>query len=211
MTKGRKAVYGKELEAELVTSLKGYQQTAEDRRDRIRNGQTDDDDCFISMNVNDLGQRKIKAKLEILRGDGMREFDALLNLKDGSDTGAEWVYTKHGSAWHMPDGSWVSNEKDLLTPDGEPTNAKYLKTKFGFSYLTPDGTWINAGVKDVTLEKKGYKRGDGSVTLASLGYKRGRVRKPAWVRNAGGGGGGMAGAMNITWEYFESGINYKTG
>lgn len=91
----------------------------------------------------------------------------------------------------------LSEFEVLLNLDGTIASDNLCKTRFGYAYRVVDRfgevKWVNPGVKEKTLEKKGYR----------LGY----VEKPAWAYITGSGKG-LAGVGSAYVEVFPSDTNY---
>ena len=95
--------YGKKLLKSLKDSLKHNEETRKERFKRIGNGETDIDDCFVSMRVNEMSDQTIDSKIAILENKGLYEFDTLLDIKTNEDTGARVVNGAYGLCWRLSD------------------------------------------------------------------------------------------------------------
>lgn len=62
--------YGKELIEELEREIKLYEETMSRRWDRINNGETDQEDCFVSMRVEERGRDLAKDKIKLIKDGG---------------------------------------------------------------------------------------------------------------------------------------------
>lgn len=116
--------YGKELIEELEREIKLYEETMSRRRDRINNGETDQEDCFVSMRVEERGRDLAKDKIKLIKDGGCDWFVEYATL-DGVLVNAKWCrcksYTGYGHTSklriEMPDGTvkWTqaTTEKGL--------------------------------------------------------------------------------------------------
>ena len=100
--------YGVELIKELEDSIALTQKCIRERQDRIDNGQTDEDDCFISIRCDDRELQLCKDKIELIKDGGTAWFREYATL-DGQLIKARWCNTRFGSSLRavMPDGSVV--------------------------------------------------------------------------------------------------------
>ena len=124
--------YVKNLLKSLKDSLKHNEESRKERWKRIGNGETDIDDCFVSMRVNEMSDQTIDSKIAILENKGLYEFDTLLDIKTNEDTGAKVVNGAYGLCWRLSD-EYV-----------EKTGCKQF---------------ISIAKKESTYSKKGLKRG----------------------------------------------------
>tara|TARA_Y100000593_G_scaffold95130_1_gene200451 strand:- start:17894 stop:18400 length:507 start_codon:yes stop_codon:yes gene_type:complete len=124
--------YGAKLLKSLKDSLNQNEETRNERWKRIGNGETDIDDCFVSMRANEMSDEKIETKIAILENKGLYEFDTLLDIKTNEDTGAKVVNGAYGLCWRLSD--------------------EYVKK-------TGCKQFISIAKKESTYAKKGVKRG----------------------------------------------------
>lgn len=104
--------YGKELIEELEREIKLYEETMSRRWDRINNGETDQEDCFVSMRVEERGRDLAKDKIKLIKDGGCDWFVEYATL-DGVLVNAKWCrcksYTGYGHTSklriEMPDGT----------------------------------------------------------------------------------------------------------
>ena len=111
--------YGEELKAEVLKT-KARMQEALDRRDeRIANWETDEDDCFLSIRVEQNAISECNMQLKILDTDGTEEFEAVFD-ENGSEVRVRNVNTKYG--WKVVgNGVWANSRKALLKKTGWTT------------------------------------------------------------------------------------------
>lgn len=100
--------YGTELIKALEEEIKMDQKAISDRFDRINNGQTDWDDCFISQRCEERSINVNKDKIALIRDGGCAWFTEYATL-DGQVVKARWCDTRYGRSLRaeMPDGSVV--------------------------------------------------------------------------------------------------------
>lgn len=101
-------VYGEELIKRLESDIEGYKKTISDRIDRINEGVTDWDDCFISQRCESRGMELCKSKIELIRNGGTAWFTEYATL-DGILVDAHWCNTKYGYSLRvkMPNGQVI--------------------------------------------------------------------------------------------------------
>lgn len=106
-------VYGKELVAQLQSEIALMKKTANERWERINDGMTDIDDCFISMRCEDRGISNNEAKIRLIENGGTDWFVEYATL-DGHLVNAHWCDTKYGYKLRvvMPDGQVVWTASD---------------------------------------------------------------------------------------------------
>lgn len=101
-------VYGQELINRLERDIDLNKKAISDRIDRINQGLTDIDDCFISQRCEERGIRNAEDKIRLIKDGGCSWFREYATL-DGTLVNAHWCNTKFGSSLRaeMPDGSVV--------------------------------------------------------------------------------------------------------
>lgn len=100
--------YGIDLIMELEQQNAILRASVSDRLDRIAEGMTDMDDCFISDRVESRGISNNEEKIALIREGGCAWFREYATL-DGQLVEAKWCETRFGSSLRvvMPDGSVV--------------------------------------------------------------------------------------------------------
>lgn len=100
--------YGKELIEQLEGEIALMQESISNRIDRINDGMTDWDDCFISQRCEDRGISNNKDKIALIKDGGCAWFLEYATL-DGKLIDTKWVKTQYGYSLRakMPDGSVV--------------------------------------------------------------------------------------------------------
>lgn len=100
--------YGMELVEQLEREIARNQKAISDRIDRIMDGSTDWDDCFISQRCEERGIDNNREKIQLIKDGGCAWFEEYATL-DGVLVNARWCNTKFGSSLRaeMPDGSIV--------------------------------------------------------------------------------------------------------
>lgn len=109
-------LFGADLAASVERELARLKESAKDRDERIMQGLTDEDDCFISMRVNLESQAECHMQLKILAGDGLMDYDAIFDA-DGKEVDARWVNTRYGARF-VGRGVFASSVKALLKKTG---------------------------------------------------------------------------------------------
>lgn len=100
--------YGKELIEQLERENEMLQKSISERIDRINDGLTDIDDCFISDRCESRGIQTNKEKIELIKEGGCAWFREFATL-DGQLVNARYCKTQWGYSLRaeMPDGSVV--------------------------------------------------------------------------------------------------------
>lgn len=100
--------YGQELIQELEREIEVLQKSISRRWDRINEGMTDIDDCFISERCESRGIDTAKRKIALINDGGCAWFHEYATL-DGELVEARWCRTQYGSSLRveMPDGKVV--------------------------------------------------------------------------------------------------------
>lgn len=116
--------YGEELIRELEAEIERYENQMSRRWDRINNGETDQEDCFVSMRVEERGRDLAKDKIKLIQNGGFDWFVEYATLDDVL-VNAKWCqcrsFTGYGKTSklrvEMPDGTvkWTqaTTEKGL--------------------------------------------------------------------------------------------------
>jgi len=128
-------VYGEELRKAILAERATLVASMERRAERIRNWETDEDDCFISERVEANGIRECDLQLEILKGDGMMDFEGWFD-QDGNEVRVRWVHTRYGGAY-VWNGIFASSEKALMKKTG--LTKKGIRVPCWTKFSTPYG------------------------------------------------------------------------
>ena len=75
----------------------------DDRRERIQNGETDWDDCFMSERSNSQNIDLLKTKIDILKNGGTRLFDVLVDIETGEVVSKKIIDAQYGLCWIIDD------------------------------------------------------------------------------------------------------------
>lgn len=89
-----KKLYGAELARIIKEERQRYVAALERRDKRIADGITDEDDCFMSIRVEEQGIRKCDMELSILDTDGTMEIDAIFDT-DGNEVFVHTAVARH--------------------------------------------------------------------------------------------------------------------
>ena len=100
--------YGMELIEELNREIERTRKTMQDRWERINDGRTDIDDCFMSMRCEERGIRLCEEKIDLIQKGGTAWFKEYATL-DGHVVNSRWCETRFGLSLRaeMPDGKVV--------------------------------------------------------------------------------------------------------
>ena len=90
-------LYGEELRQQIIRERDMLIENMKERDERIASGQTDWEDCFMSIQIERKAIAECEHKLHILDGDGLGTFEAIFD-QDGKEVNVRWVNTKYGIA-----------------------------------------------------------------------------------------------------------------
>lgn len=120
-------LYGEELKKSIMETKQRMIDALDRRDERIRNWETDEDDCFMSIRVEQQAISECNKQLAILNGDGMMDFEATFD-KEGNEVRVRYVRTRFGDAYVVdvpsdePGHKWkpvfASSMKALLKKTG---------------------------------------------------------------------------------------------
>jgi hypothetical protein len=124
-------LYGEELKASILETQKRIRERIADRQRRIDDCETDYDDCFISIHIDENALRECGMQLEILNGDGLMDFDAIVD-ENGNEVRIHYFENKWGKTNVVGNGVFASSLKALLKKTGwtEKTIRVPVWTKF---------------------------------------------------------------------------------
>ena len=88
--------YGEELKQIIIDEKERMISALERREERIRNWETDEDDCFLSIKVEQQTIQECNMKLRILNTDGLMDYEAVFD-EDDQEVRVKWVNTKYGT------------------------------------------------------------------------------------------------------------------
>ena len=74
--------YGKELAEIIKAEIKATEEVQKRRNERIANWETDEDDCFLSIRVEEQSLAKCRMQLAILETDGCMDYEAIFDEND---------------------------------------------------------------------------------------------------------------------------------
>ncbi|MBQ6679508.1 MAG: hypothetical protein IJM76_05740 [Lachnospiraceae bacterium] len=109
-------IYGRELIERLEKEIQATYEVMERRNERIRNWETDEDDCFMSIRAEEHSLQGNRDKIRLIKDGGCAWFTEYATM-DGTLVDAHWCDTRYG--WRlrvtMPDGSvvWCGGKKSL--------------------------------------------------------------------------------------------------
>ena len=101
-------MYGQELIKSLEQEIASYKAAIKNRYERIENGFTDMEDCFVSQRFEERGIRTAEEKIALIRDGGCAWFTEYATL-DNQLIDAHWCETRYGYSLRavMPDGRVV--------------------------------------------------------------------------------------------------------
>ena len=104
--------YGQELIRQLEEEIQITEKAQANRSQRISNWETDEEDCFLSIRVEEICQRARRDKITLIENGGTAWFPEYATL-DGQPVKARWCNTKYGRSLRaeMPTGEvvWTSS------------------------------------------------------------------------------------------------------
>lgn len=90
--------YGEELRKEIEERKQRVYDIIDRREERIANCEYDWDDCFVSSHIDADQIRECNMQLEILKGDGTMEIEAIFD-ENGKEVNVRWVHTRYGGSY----------------------------------------------------------------------------------------------------------------
>ena len=133
MDANNKVVSIESLEAKIAR----YREMIENRQRRINAGETDEDDCFISMKVEADGIETAQMEIDIIKNGGTGWFEWFTDLNGTPCTDANYVLTKFGY-------SWVVNFADGRTIWSSAQTAKGLARKGLIKVMGKFPAWVKS-------------------------------------------------------------------
>lgn len=109
-------LYGNALREQIIANQKRTLASINERHERIFNGDTDFDDCFISVRSDAEAMDNYKMQIAILDSDGLMDYDAIID-EEGKEVNARWVSTKYGIKI-VGRGVWANSKKALCKKTG---------------------------------------------------------------------------------------------
>ena len=110
-------VYGKELAERIREDLNRTYEIIDDRNRRISDWQTDEDDCFFSIRMDEQSIEQCKMKLSILESDGTRPFTVVVD-ENGKIVKTHWFKNNWGGESIVGNGVFASSMRALLKKTG---------------------------------------------------------------------------------------------
>lgn len=110
-------VFGEELKKQIEKDIARINEIQEERRKRIENCWVDDSDCFMSARVEDQTLRRHQMELEILKGDGCMDYEAIFD-QDGVEVGVHEFMNQWRRISYVGRGIFASSIKALLKKTG---------------------------------------------------------------------------------------------
>ena len=110
-------LFGEELKRSVIADRERIIKRMEDRQRRIDDCETDYDDCFISIHVDENALRECSMRLEILNGDGCMDYDVVVD-ENGNEVRVHWFENKWGKTNVVANGIFASSLSALLKKTG---------------------------------------------------------------------------------------------
>lgn len=110
-------LYGAELARSLERDRERILATMQERNERIARWETDEDDCFMSMRVEQQALANISKQLAILSGDGCAEREVVVD-ENGEEVSVHMFANRWGGTSYVARGVFASSEKALLKKTG---------------------------------------------------------------------------------------------
>ena len=110
-------LFGEELRKSIEAEKQRLIETMNRRDERIANGETDEDDCFMSIRVESQAIDRCNMELEILKGDGLMDYDAIID-ENGEEVSVYWFENKWRRTTYVGRGVFASSIRALLKKTG---------------------------------------------------------------------------------------------
>lgn len=109
--------YGKELAEEIKKEIEHTEAIQKRRDERIANWETDEDDCFLSIRVEEQSLDKCRKQLAILETDGLMDFETIVD-ENGKEVYVHEFRNKWGGWSVVGRGIFASSKEALLKKTG---------------------------------------------------------------------------------------------
>lgn len=106
-----------ELISQIESQIEFLQKAQDERQARIDSWQTDIDDCFVSIRMNNISQNLAETQLFIAKHNGLATFDAWFD-QEGKEVDVKWVKTKYNKYALVGRGIFASSERALTKKTG---------------------------------------------------------------------------------------------
>lgn len=110
-------MYGEELRKSVLAHRQRVIDQIANRQNRIDNCETDYDDCFISIHIDEDALRACDMQLKILDGDGMMDYTTVVD-ENGNEVRTHWFTNKWGRDTIVGNGVFASSYNALLKKTG---------------------------------------------------------------------------------------------
>ncbi len=105
-----KKLFGAELAASIEREMQRIREVQQERDERISRGETDYDDCFVSIRSDAQALDRCRMELDILKGDGCVDFDAIID-ENGEEVSVHWFENKWRRTTCVARGVFASSIK----------------------------------------------------------------------------------------------------
>lgn len=110
-------LFGEELRKSIEAEKQRRIETMNRRDECIANGETDEDDCFMSIRVESQAIDRCNMELEILKGDGLMDYDAIID-ENGEEVSVYCFENKWRRTTYVGRGVFASSIRALLKKTG---------------------------------------------------------------------------------------------
>lgn len=110
-------LYGEELRKSVLEHRQRLIEAMDRRQERIDNCETDYDDCFISIHIEQDGIKACNMQLQILDGDGMMDYSTVVD-ENGNEVRLHFFTNKWGRESVVGNGVFASSVNALLKKTG---------------------------------------------------------------------------------------------
>ena len=123
--------YGEELRKAIEADIANIMAVQERRDERISNWETDEDDCFMSIRVEEQSLANKRMQLEIFESDGLMDYTAIVDA-NGQEISIHEFKNKWGGWSVVGNGIFASSKQALMKKTGwqEKTIRVPVWTKF---------------------------------------------------------------------------------
>lgn len=109
--------FGKELKESIQKELNDVLENQANREERINKGETDFDDCFLSIHTDEIHRRECELRISILDGDGLMDYEAIVD-DNGNEIPIHWFKNKYGGMSVVGRGIFANSINALLKKTG---------------------------------------------------------------------------------------------
>ena len=112
-----KRLFGAELAVSIEREMQKIREIQQERDERISRGETDYDDCFVSIMSDAQSLDRCRMELEILKGDWLMNYDAIID-ENGEEVSVHCFENKWRRTTYVGRGVFASSIRALLKKTG---------------------------------------------------------------------------------------------